>query len=102
MFDIFFSNTQASCLISPARKIFHSQKLILISVCTFQDSGESIPSHGGLTDKMDSHVSTLNLTCFQNCKGLLVVNFYELNLPASVLLVHALFHFRRQLMLTQT
>lgn len=89
-------------MISPVRKIFHSQKLILISVCTFQDSGESIPSHGGLTDKLDRHVSTLNLICYQNCKGLLVLKFYELKLPASVLLVHALFHFRCELMLIQT
>ena len=37
-----------------------------ISLCLYiQDFGDSIPGHGGFTDRMDCQVCTFNLFCFQ-------------------------------------
>jgi len=51
-----------------------------ISLCLYiQDFGDSIPGHGGFTDRMDCQVCTFNLFCFQKVTHLLVVILNGLN-----------------------
>jgi len=66
-----------------------------ISLCLYiQDFGDSIPGHGGFTDRMDCQVCTFNLFCFQKVTHLLVVILNglnrSLNVTSSLLLVYSL------------